>query len=160
MISDKALIAETVILGDDVAVYHFSNLYGCKIGDGTKIGTFVEIQKNATIGKLCKISSHTFICEGVNIGDGCFIGHNVMFINDRYPSSLGGHGALASEEDWVLEPTTIGNGVSIGTGAIIMCGVTIGDNAVIGAGAVVLQDIPAQTTVVGVPARIIDRKQK
>jgi len=160
MISDKALIAETVILGDDVAVYHFSNLYGCKIGDGTKIGTFVEIQKNATIGKLCKISSHTFICEGVNIGDGCLIGHNVMFINDRYPSSLGGHGALASEEDWVLEPTTIGNGVSIGTGAIIMCGVTIGDNAVIGAGAVVLQDIPAQTTVVGVPARIIDRKQK
>jgi len=158
MISDKALITETVTLGNDVSVYHFSNLYGCKIGDGTKIGTFVEIQKNATIGKSCKISSHTFVCEGVTIGDGCFIGHNVMFINDRYPSSLNEKGALASEEDWTLESTTVGDGVSIGTGAIIMCGITIGNNALIGAGAVVLKDVAPGTTVVGSPARIIDRK--
>lgn len=157
MISDKALVSETVDIGKDVTVYHFSNLYGCKIGDGTKIGTFVEIQKNASIGKLCKISSHTFICDGVIIGDGCFVGHNVMFINDRHPLSLNEYGELASEKDWTLEPIRIGNEVSIGTGAIIMCGVTVGDHARIGAGAVVLKDVPDNATVVGIPARIISK---
>ena len=117
----------------------------------------MEIQKNASIGKLCKISSHTFICDGVVIGHGCFVGHNVMFINDRHPLSLNEYGELASEKDWTLEPIRIGNEVSIGTGAIIMCGVTVGDHARIGAGAVVLKDVPANATVVGMPARIISK---
>jgi len=155
MIAGTALIADSVHLGEDVSIYHYTNLYGCTVGDGTKVGTFVEIQKNATIGKLCKISSHSFICEGVTIGDGCFVGHNVMFINDRFPASVNGHGELATEADWTLETTTIGEKVSIGTGAIIMCGITVGENATIGAGAVVLHDVPSGATVVGNPARII-----
>jgi len=160
VIAATALVADSVCLGADVAIYHYTNLYGCTIGDQSKIGTFVEIQKNATIGKLCKISSHTFICEGVIIGDGCFVGHGVMFINDRFPASLNSGGSLATDDDWILETTTVGDRVSIGTGATIMSGVTIGDDAVVGAGAVVLKDVPPNTTVVGNPARVISRREK
>jgi UDP-2-acetamido-3-amino-2,3-dideoxy-glucuronate N-acetyltransferase len=159
MIAPTALVSDSVSLGAGVSVYHYTNLYGCTIGDESKIGTFVEIQKNAVIGKLCKISSHTFICEGVTIGDGCFVGHGVMFINDRFPASTNTEGQLASDDDWTLEKTTVGTRVSIGTGATIMCGVTIGDGAVIGAGAVVTRDVAPNTTVVGNPARIIHRRE-
>jgi acetyltransferase-like isoleucine patch superfamily enzyme len=129
------------------------NLYGCKIGDHTKIGTFVEIQKGAKIGKNCKVSSHTFICEGVNIGDDVFIGHNVTFINDLYPRATNGTGKLQDEKDWKCIPTKIEDGVSIGSSATILCGVTIGKNAIIGAGSVVTKNIQANTIVAGNPAR-------
>jgi UDP-2-acetamido-3-amino-2,3-dideoxy-glucuronate N-acetyltransferase len=152
-------IADDVELGKNVKIYNFVNLYGCKIGDNTKIGTFVEIQKGVTIGKNCKISSHTFICEGVYIEDNCFIGHNVTFINDKYPRSTNPDGSMQTNTDWRCIPTYIRKGASIGSSTTILCGVTIGENAIIGAGAVVTRDVPANTTVAGVPARIL-RKEK
>jgi UDP-2-acetamido-3-amino-2,3-dideoxy-glucuronate N-acetyltransferase len=129
------------------------NLYGCEVGDDTKIGAFVEIQKNAFIGARCKISSHTFVCEGVTIEDEVFIGHGVMFINDRHPRATA-DGALQTEADWQVVPTRICRGASVGSGAVIMCGVTVGEKALVGAGAVVTKDVPAGATVAGVPARV------
>src|SRR5438132_1904562 len=148
-------IAKTVRLGRDVMIHHPDrvNLYGCEIGDETKIGAFVEIQKNATIGSLCKISSHTFVCEGVTIEDEVFVGHGVMFINDRYPRATA-DGALQTEADWQVVPTRVKRGASIGSGAVILCGVTIGERALIGAGAVVTHDVPPDAVVAGVPARL------
>jgi acetyltransferase-like isoleucine patch superfamily enzyme len=148
-------IADDVVLGKDVKIFNFVNLYGCRIGDFSKIGTFVEIQKGAIIGKHCKISSHTFICEGVNIADNCFIGHNVTFINDKYPRSVNPDGSMQSDSDWVCIETFIEEGVSIGSSATILCGVTIGKNAMVGAGSVVTKDVPENTLVAGVPARVI-----
>jgi UDP-2-acetamido-3-amino-2,3-dideoxy-glucuronate N-acetyltransferase len=150
-------IAENVKLGKNVKIYNFVNLYGCEIGDNTKIGTFVEIQKGATIGKNCKISSHTFICEGVHIEDDCFIGHNVTFINDKYPRSTNPDGSMQTEDDWNCVPTYINKGASIGSSSTILCGVTIGEGAIIGAGAVVTKDVPPGTTVAGVPARVLKK---
>ena len=149
-------IASTVRLGRDVVIHHpdLVNLYGCIIGDGTRIGAFVEIQKHASVGRLCKISSHTFVCEGVDIEDEVFVGHGVMFINDRYPRATAG-AQLQSEADWQLVPTRVERGASIGSGAVIMCGVTIGAGALVGAGAVVTRDVPAGSTVAGTPARLI-----
>lgn len=146
-----------VKLGENVKIFDFVNLYGCTIGDNTKIGTFVEIQKNATIGKNCKISSHTFICEGVHIGDGVFVGHNVTFINDKIPRAVNPDGSLQTEADWKLVETYVKNGASIGSSATIMCGVTIGENAMVGAGAVVTKDVPPNTVVAGVPAKVIKK---
>lgn len=146
-----------VKLGENVKIFDFVNLYGCTIGDNTKIGTFVEIQKNAIIGKNCKISSHTFICEGVHIGDGVFIGHNVTFINDKIPRAVNPDGSLQTEADWKLEETFVKNGASIGSSATILCGVTIGENAIVGAGAVVTKDVPPNTVVAGVPAKVIKK---
>jgi acetyltransferase-like isoleucine patch superfamily enzyme len=134
------------------------NLYGCSIDDNTKIGTFVEIQKNATIGKNCKISSHTFICEGVHIEDNVFVGHNVTFINDKYPRSVNPDGNMQNEKDWQVVHTYIKKGASIGSSATILCGLTIGENAIIGAGSVVTKSVPANTVVAGVPAKIIKNK--
>lgn len=150
-------ISPNVKLGKDVKIFGFVNLYGCEIGDGSKIGTFVEIQKNAFIGKNCKISSHTFICEGVHIEDNCFIGHNVTFINDKYPRSTNEDGSLQTEEDWKVVETYIRKGASIGSSATILCGVTIGEGAIVGAGAVVTKDVPPYTIVAGVPAREIKK---
>ncbi len=144
-----------VKLGKDVKIFDFVNLYGCEIGDGSKIGTFVEIQKNAFIGRNCKISTHTFICEGVHIEDNCFIGHNVTFINDKYPRSTNPDGSMQTEADWKLEETWIGKGVSIGSSATILCGITIGENSIIGAGSVVTKNIPANKIAAGVPAKIL-----
>jgi acetyltransferase-like isoleucine patch superfamily enzyme len=135
------------------------NLYGCQVGDDTRIGAFVEIQKNATIGSLCKISSHTFICEGVEIGDEVFVGHGVMFINDLYPRATAA-GGLQSEADWKVIPTYVRKGASIGSGAVILGGITIGERALIGAGAVVTKDVPADAVVAGVPARVRAREMK
>lgn len=146
------LVSADVNLGKDVVINAFTNLYGCKIGDRTKVGTFVEIQKNSEIGKDCKISSHTFICEGVTIGDGVFVGHNVSFINDKVPRATNVDGAMQTERDWKCEKTRVRKGASIGTSATIMCGVTIGEYAVVGAGSVVTKDVPARTVVVGNPA--------
>lgn len=144
-----------VKLGKDVKIYDFVNLYGCTIDDGTKIGTFVEIQKNAFIGKNCKISSHTFICEGVNIGNGVFVGHNCTFINDKYPKSVNSDGSMQTESDWELVETFVEDNVSIGSSATILCGIRIGRNSIIGAGAVVTKDVPPNTVVAGVPAKQI-----
>jgi acetyltransferase-like isoleucine patch superfamily enzyme len=151
-------IADNVELGKDVKIFNFVNLYGCKIGDGTKVGTFVEVQKGATIGQNCKISSHTFICEGVHIGDGCFIGHGVLFINDKNPRAVNPDGSMQNDDDWELLETIIEDNVSIGSGAIIMGGIRIGKGALIGAGAVVTKDVEANTTVAGVPARVFNKK--
>ncbi len=159
MVAEFARIAPDVKLGKDVKIYAFVNLYGCEIGDETKVGTFVEIQKGAYIGKRCKISSHTFICEGVTIEDECFIGHGVMFINDKYPRSTTGGGALQTEADWSVTPTRIKKGASIGSNATILCGVTIGEGAMVGAGSVVTHDIPDGAIVAGVPARLVRTKQ-
>lgn len=150
-------IASDVTLGDGVLIHHpgLVNLYGCSVGDGTKIGTFVEVQRGATIGARCKISSHTFVCEGVSIEDEVFIGHGVMFINDRYPRATMDSGALQTNADWQVVPTRVCARASIGSGAVILCGLTIGEGALVGAGAVVTQDVPAQTVVAGVPARIV-----
>jgi len=145
-------IAPDVKLGRGVKVSKFINLYGCEIGDNTKIGAFVEIQKNARVGKDCKISSHTFICEGVTIEDEVFVGHSVTFINDSYPRATA-NGALQTEADWVVEPTLVRRGASIGSGATILANVTIGENAIVGAGSVVTRDVPRDTIVAGDPAR-------
>ena len=150
-------ISDDVELGKDVKIYNFVNLYGCKIGDNTKIGTFVEIQKGATIGKNCKISSHTFICEGVHIEDNCFIGHNVTFINDKYPRATNPDGEMQTEEDWECIPTYVRRGSSIGSSTTLLCGITVGENATVGAGAVVTKDVPANSTVAGVPAKILKK---
>jgi acetyltransferase-like isoleucine patch superfamily enzyme len=154
-------IATSVRLGRNVVIHHpdLVNLYGCQVGDETKIGAFVEIQKNATIGARCKISSHTFICEGVDIEDEVFVGHGVMFINDAYPRATTG-GALQTDADWKVIPTRVRKGASIGSGAVIMCGVTIGERALVGAGAVVTHDVPADAVVAGVPARLHARAQE
>lgn len=146
-----------VKLGKDVKIFDFVNLYGCSIGDNSKVGTFVEIQKNASVGKNTKISSHTFICEGVHIGDNVFIGHNVTFINDKYPRSANPDGSMQTEADWKVVETFIKNGASVGSSSTILCGVTIGENAIVGAGAVVTKDVPASTIVAGVPAKVIKK---
>ncbi|MDI6699555.1 MAG: acyltransferase [Candidatus Saccharicenans sp.] len=148
-------IAPDVKLGENVKIFAFVNLYGCTIGDNTKIGTFVEIQKGAVIGKNCKISSHTFICEGVTIEDGVFIGHGVTFINDLYPRAITGEGSLQTEQDWKVIPTLVKKRASIGSGATILAGVTIGEEAIVGAGSVVTRDVPPRTVVAGNPARVL-----
>jgi acetyltransferase-like isoleucine patch superfamily enzyme len=154
-------IAPNVVLGQNVVVFHrdLVNLYGCRIGAGSKIGTFVEIQKGATIGERCKISSHSFVCEGVTIEDDVFVGHGVMFINDPYPRATA-DGRLQTEADWTVVPTLVRRGASIGSGAAILCGVTIGEGALVGAGAVVTRDVPAGATVAGVPARVLPPRAK
>ena len=148
-------ISADVKLGRDVKLSKFINLYGCEIGDGTKIGAFVEVQKNAKVGKNCKLSSHTFICEGVTIEDDVFIGHNVTFINDSYPRATTPGGALQTEADWAVEPTRVKKGASIGSGATILSKVVIGLNAIVGAGSVVTRDVPDHAVVVGNPARVL-----
>lgn len=152
---DFARIAPDVKLGRDVKVYAFVNLYGCEIGDETKIGTFVEIQRGARVGSRVKISSHTLICEGVSIEDEVFIGHGVMFINDRYPRAATVDGRLQVDADWTCIPTFIRRGASIGSNATILCGVTVGEQAIVGAGSVVTHDVPAGVVVAGNPARVI-----
>jgi acetyltransferase-like isoleucine patch superfamily enzyme len=151
------MIAADVVLGNDVRIFQpeLVNLYGCSIGDGTKVGAFVEIQRGAEIGKHCKISSHTFICAGVSIEDGAFIGHGVMFINDPYPQSVNEDGSLQTEADWQCIATRVKARASIGSNATILCGLTIGEGALVGAGAVVTKDVPAYAIVAGVPARAI-----
>lgn len=144
-----------VKVGKNVKIYDFVNAYGCSIGDNTKVGTFVEIQKGATIGQNCKISSHSFICEGVHIEDNCFIGHGVMFTNDLFPRATRVDGSPQTEDDWTLVETFVNKGASIGSNATILCGVTIGENALVGAGAVVIKDVPANSVVVGNPARVV-----
>lgn len=148
-------ISPDVKLGANVKLSKFINLYGCEIGDGTKIGAFVEIQKNVTVGRNCKISSHTFVCEGVAIEDNVFVGHGVMFINDLYPRATTSSGSLQTEQDWTVEPTVVKRGASIGSGATILARVTIGENAIVGAGSVVTKDVPPNTIVAGTPARVI-----
>jgi acetyltransferase-like isoleucine patch superfamily enzyme len=147
-------ISEDVKLGANVSLSKFINLYGCTIGENTKIGAFVEVQKNAFIGNNCKISSHTFICEGVTIEDGVFIGHNVAFINDSYPRATAAEGKLQTEADWKVEKTLVKKGASIGSGSTILANTTIGENAIIGAGSVVTKDVPPNTIVAGNPARV------
>ncbi len=156
--SNYCRIAPDVKLGKNVAIYGFVNLYGCSIGDNSKIGTFVEIQKNAVVGKNVKISSHTFICEGVAIEDDVFIGHNVSFINDKYPRATSESGGLQTESDWKVVPTRVKRGASIGTSATILCGVTIGEKAIVGAGSVVTKDVPDHAVVAGNPARVMVRE--
>lgn len=151
---DYRRIAPDVKLGKNVRIYDFTNLYGCEIGDDSKIGTFVEIQKGARIGRRCKISSHTFVCEGVTVEDGVFIGHNVTFINDLYPRATNGDGELQTDADWKCIPTLVKRGASIGSSATILCGVTIGERAVVGAGSVVTKDVPPHAVVAGNPARV------
>jgi UDP-2-acetamido-3-amino-2,3-dideoxy-glucuronate N-acetyltransferase len=153
--SDFVCISPDVKLGSGVKLSKFVNLYGCEIGDETKVGAFVEVQKNAKIGKRCKISSHTFVCEGVTIEDYVFVGHGVTFINDSYPRATNPDGTLQTEHDWKVERTVIKKGASIGSGSTILSNVTIGENAIIGAGAVVTKDVPANVIVVGSPARVL-----
>ena len=148
-------IAPDVKLGKNVRIYDFTNLYGCEIGDDVKIGTFVEVQKGSKIGNRCKVSSHTFICEGVTLEDDVFIGHNVTFINDRYPRATNGAGQLQTESDWSCVETLVKRGASIGSGATLLCGITVGENALIGAGSVVTKNVPAGAVVAGNPARIV-----
>lgn len=152
---DALRIAPDVRIGRDVKLFGFINLYGCEIGDETRIGTFVEIQKGAKIGKRCKISSHTFVCEGVTIEDGVFIGHGVTFINDRMPRALNADGSMQTDDDWTCQKTLVQEGASVGSGSTLLGGVTIGSYAVVGAGSVVTKDVPAKTVVAGNPARVI-----
>jgi acetyltransferase-like isoleucine patch superfamily enzyme len=154
-VGDYCRIAPNVKLGQNVAVHAFVNLYGCSIGDNSRVGAFVEIQKNAHIGKNVKVSSHTFICEGVTIEDEVFVGHNVSFINDKYPRATTENGAPQTEADWSVIKTVVKRGASIGTSSTILCGITIGENAVIGAGSVVTHDVPANAIVAGNPARMM-----
>lgn len=152
-------IAPDVKLGQRVKIYAFTNLYGCEIGDDVKIGTFVEIQKGARVGNRCKISSHTFICEGVQLEDEVFVGHGVTFINDRYPRATTGDGTLQTEADWKCVPTLVKRGASVGSGATILCGVTIGERATVGAGSVVTRNVPDGAVVAGNPARVLPRRE-
>ena len=154
------LISDDVKLGKDVKIFSFVNLYGCTIGDRSKIGAFVEIQKGVTVGKDCKISSHTFICEGVTIEDRVFIGHNVTFINDKFPRSANEDGTMQSEADWSVVPTLIKEGASVGSSTTILCGVTIGKNAIVGAGAVVTKDVDDFAIVAGNPAKLIKYRKE
>ena len=153
--SDHKCIADDVKLGTNVRLAPFVNLYGCEIGDDTKIGAFVEVQKKATIGERCKISSHTFICEGVTIEDNVFIGHGVVFINDTYPRATTTDGKLQTEKDWQCQSITVRKGASIGSGATLLGGITIGENAIVGAGSVVTKDVPANTIVAGNAAKVL-----
>ncbi|MGA2992811.1 MAG: acyltransferase [Candidatus Korobacteraceae bacterium] len=153
--NEHQCIAPDVKLGSNVKLGKFINLYGCEIGDNSKIGAFVEVQKNARIGSNCKISSHSFVCEGVTIEDEVFIGHSVTFINDSYPRATNSSGALQSEADWKVERTTVKRGASIGSGATILCNVVVGENAIVGAGSVVTRDVPANSIVAGNPARLV-----
>lgn len=153
--SELRLIADNVKLGKDVKIYDFTNLYGCEIGDGTKIGTFVEIQKGVKIGKNCKIQSHTFICEGVTIEDEVMVAHGVMFINDIDPRAVNADGSMQTEADWTCTPTFVKKRASIGSNATILCGVTIGEGSLVGAGAVVTKDVPPNVIVAGNPARVL-----
>jgi len=153
--SEFGCVAPSVKLGKGVKLSKFINLYGCEIGDETKVGAFVEIQKNASIGRRCKISSHTFICEGVDIEDNVFIGHGVTFINDVYPRATVPHGGLQTEADWKVEKTRICKGASIGSGSTILCNVTIGENAIVGAGSLVTKDVPPNAIVAGNPAKVL-----
>ena len=153
--SEFCSIAADVKLGQGVKLSKFINLYGCEIGDETKIGAFVEIQKNATVGQRCKISSHTFICEGVKIEDNVFVGHSVTFINDSYPRAIAADGGLQTEKDWKVEQTLVKKGASIGSGSTILSKVVIGENAIIGAGSVVTKDVPADAIVAGNPAKVL-----
>jgi len=151
------MISADVILGDNVVIHHpqLVNLYGCRIGEATRIGAFVEIQRGAVVGRFCKISSHSFICDGVTLEDGVFVGHGVMFTNDRFPRALTASGTLQTDADWTLELTRVGKGASIGSNVTIVPGVTIGESALIGAGAVVTRDVPAFAIVAGVPAKVV-----
>jgi len=153
-------VSPDVKLGEGVKIFDFVNLYGCKVGDNTKIGTFVEIQRGSRIGRSCKISSHTFICEGVTIEDGVFVGHNVTFTNDRFPRATADDGRLQTEDDWTCVPTIVKQGASIGSSTTLLCGITVGENAVVGAGSVVTRDVPADTVVAGNPARILRKINK
>lgn len=154
-ISATARVSGDVKLGENVIVHDFVNLYGCSIGDCTKIGTFVEIQKGVVVGRNCKISSHSFLCEGVTLEDEVFIGHNVTFINDRLPRATGASGHLQTEQDWTCLPTVVRRGASIGSSATLMGGITVGEKAMVGAGSVVIRDVPAYTVVAGNPAKIL-----
>jgi len=153
--SEFCAIGPSVKLGRDVRLSKFINLYGCEIGDETKIGAFVEIQKNATVGRRCKVSSHTFICEGVTIEDNVFVGHSVTFINDSYPRATTSEGKLQTEKDWHVETTLVKRGASIGSGSTILANVVIGENAIVGAGSVVTRDVPPNTIVAGNPAKVL-----
>jgi len=153
-------IASNVDLGENVVLQDFINLYGCRIGDNTKIGPFVEVQRNAAVGRNCKIQSHCFICEGVTIEDEVFVGHGVMFINDRYPRAATEAGALQTEADWSVVRTLVKKGASIGSNATILCGVTVGEGAIVEAGSVVTKDVPARTIVAGNPAKVIRKISK
>jgi acetyltransferase-like isoleucine patch superfamily enzyme len=153
-------IASNVDLGENVVLQDFINLYGCRIGDNTKIGPFVEVQRNAAVGRNCKIQSHCFICEGVTIEDEVFVGHGVMFINDRYPRAVTEAGALQTEADWSVVRTLVKKGASIGSNATILCGVTVGEGAIVGAGSVVTKDVPSRTIVAGNPAKVIRKISK
>jgi acetyltransferase-like isoleucine patch superfamily enzyme len=154
-VNEFCSIAPDVKLGRAVKLSKFINLYGCQIGDESKIGAFVEIQKNATVGRRCKISSHTFVCEGVTIEDNVFIGHGVTFVNDAYPRATTAEGELQTESDWRVETTVVRRGASIGSGATILCNLEIGENAIVGAGSVVTRDVPANTIVAGNPAKVL-----
>jgi acetyltransferase-like isoleucine patch superfamily enzyme len=152
-------VLANVRVGANVRIFNFVNAYGCEIGDNTKVGSFVEIQRNARIGRDCKVSSHTFICEGVEIGDRVFIGHNVSFINDKHPRAANPDGSMQTDADWKVQPTRVRSGASIGTGSTILCGITIGENAVVGAGSVVTRDVPDGATVAGNPAGPLLKKK-
>jgi acetyltransferase-like isoleucine patch superfamily enzyme len=154
-VNELVSIAPSVKLGKDVKLSKFINLYGCEIGDESKIGAFVEIQKNASVGKRCKISSHTFVCEGVEIQDNVFIGHSVTFINDSYPRATTASGELQTEADWKVEKTVVGKGASVGSGSTILSNITIGENAIVGAGSVVTKNVPANAVVAGNPAKLL-----